>query len=110
MPGDELRGVSQENVPMARYTSWRAGGAAEHWYRPADLTDLSEFLHRLPSSEPVLWVGLGSNLLVRDGGLRGVVIATHSALGNLSWQQQNDSIIRIEAGVPCAQAARYCAR
>ena len=85
-------------------------GCADGWYRPADLADLSGFLRRLPLSESLLWVGLGSNLLVRDGGLRGVVIATHSALANMSWQHEDDCTVRVEAGVPCARAARFCAR
>ncbi len=75
-----LRGELRLREPMARHTSWRAGGAAERAYFPADLDDLAAFLRALPAEEMVHMTGLGSNLLVRDGGLRGTVIFTHWAL------------------------------
>ena len=103
-----LRGMFREQVAMAKHTSWRAGGGAQYWYRPADLADLSEFLRRWSTSEAILWIGLGSNLLVRDGGINGVVISTHSALGGIALQ--DDDKVRVEAGVPCAKVARFCAR
>ena len=70
----ELRGELKLNEPMSAHTSWRAGGPADRCYRPADLADLQQFLATLPDDEMVIWVGLGSNLLVRDGGIRGTVI------------------------------------
>ena len=63
-----LRGELRSGAPMARHVSWRAGGDAARLYAPADLDDLALFLRQLPPGEPVLFVGLGSNLLVRDGG------------------------------------------
>lgn len=104
----DLRGAFRQRVSMAKSTSWRTGGSARYWYRPADLADLRKFIHHLPAAEPMLWVGLGSNLLVRDGGIDGIVIATHSALGDISLEEKNT--VRVEAGVPCAQVARFCAR
>src|SRR6266699_802377 len=74
-----LRGQLRRDEPMARHVSWRAGGPADRFYIPADLDDLSAFLGQLPESEPLLFVGLGSNLLVRDGGWRGTVLLMHSA-------------------------------
>jgi UDP-N-acetylenolpyruvoylglucosamine reductase len=62
--------------PMSRHSSWHVGGPADCYFTPRDRDDLSAFLGDLPRDVPVYWVGLGSNLLVRDGGLRGVVIAT----------------------------------
>ena len=62
------------NESMKKYTSWRVGGEAERIYIPADLTDLAQFVRGLPEDEPVYMVGLGSNLLVRDGGMRGTVV------------------------------------
>ena len=70
-----IAGEVRHEEPMSLHTSWRVGGPAETLYRPADLDDLSTFLHELPGEVPVFWFGLGSNLLVRDGGLPGVVIA-----------------------------------
>ena len=66
-----LRGQLRRDEPMARHVSWRSGGRADRFYIPADLDDLSRFLAQLPETEPLLFVGLGSNLLVRDGGWRG---------------------------------------
>lgn len=100
-----LRGRLLEEEPMARHTSWRAGGPAERYYIPADIDDLVAFLARLPVDEPVYWVGLGSNLLVRDRGVRGTVIATSGALNGLSLLDPER--IRAEAGVASAKVARF---
>lgn len=93
--------------PMSRHTTWRVGGPADVFYKPADLEDLCGFLAGLQTDVNVVWLGLGSNLLVRDGGIRGVVIATHGALGRVD--DLGDGRIRVEAGVPCAKLARHCA-
>ncbi len=104
----ELRGRVRHQEPMARHTTWRVGGPAQCFFEPADLDDLMLFLRRLPEHEPLLWLGLGSNLLVRDGGLRGTVIATHPALQKLELIEPD--VIRAEAGVPCAKVARFAAQ
>jgi len=102
----KLRGQLLVAEPMSRHTSWRVGGPADHLYIPADPDDLAGFLKSLPSQEPVHWVGLGSNLLVRDGGVRGTVIMTSGALSNL--RVLREGIVRAEAGVPSAKVARFC--
>jgi UDP-N-acetylmuramate dehydrogenase len=94
------------DVPMAKHTSWHVGGPADLMFMPRDVTDLASFLRQLPLDVPVLWVGLGSNLLVRDGGIRGAVVVTHGALGAL--KRLGDTRIDVEAGVPCARIARQC--
>ncbi|RLK46856.1 UDP-N-acetylmuramate dehydrogenase [Alkalispirillum mobile] len=93
--------------PMARYTSWRAGGPAERLYRPAGRDDLVAFLQRLPEDEPLFWCGLGSNLLVREGGLRGTVILTQGGLDTLRVDGEQ---VYAEAGVACGRLSRYCIR
>jgi UDP-N-acetylmuramate dehydrogenase len=96
------------DVPMSRHSSWHAGGPADLLFTPRDALDLAAFLRQLPPTMPLLWVGLGSNLLVRDGGFRGAVILTHGALGalhRLSLQR-----LYVEAGVPCARIARQCVK
>jgi UDP-N-acetylmuramate dehydrogenase len=103
-----VHGVLLENEPMARHTTWRVGGPAARYYQPAGIDDLAQFLAQLPADEPLFWVGLGSNLLVRDGGIRGTVIATAGLLGGIA--QIGDITVRVEAGVPCAKVARFCAR
>lgn len=92
--------------PMARHTSWHVGGPADLFFRPQDVADLTAFLQSLQTGTAILWVGLGSNLLVRDGGVRGAVIETHGALSDL--ERLNDSEIWCEAGVPCAKLAKQC--
>ena len=104
----EFSGRVQYEVPMSKYTSWHAGGPADLYFVPRDVNDLAAFLRQLPAEVPVLWVGLGSNLLVRDGGIRGAVIATHGALGSLERKSAN--LVRCEAGVPCARLARQCVK
>ncbi|HEB58266.1 MAG TPA: UDP-N-acetylenolpyruvoylglucosamine reductase, partial [Gammaproteobacteria bacterium] len=76
----ELRGELRVDEPMARHTSWRTGGPVDRFYRPADAEDLCLFLSQLDSADEIFMLGLGSNLLVRDGGLRAVVIATSGCL------------------------------
>lgn len=92
---------------MAGHNSWRVGGRADRFYLPHDLQDLVNFLAQLPQGEPLFWLGLGSNLLVRDGGIRGTVICTLNRLKQLS--ELHGGVLRVEAGVPCAHVARYCA-
>jgi UDP-N-acetylmuramate dehydrogenase len=96
------------NEPMSRHTSWRVGGTADVFFRPRSRGDLIEFLHELDPSVSVYWVGLGSNLLVRDGGIRGVVICTAGTLEHL--RNLGNGFVEAEAGVPCTVLARQCAR
>lgn len=103
-----LRGTLRRNEPMARHVSWRAGGAAAHSYVPADLDDLCLFLSGLRHDEPVLFVGLGSNLLVRDGGYAGTVVLTHGALDVI--RREDDGLFYVEAGVSSPKLARFVAR
>ena len=95
------------NEPMSRHTSWRVGGPADSFYNPSSAEELGRILSSLPDDEPIFWVGLGSNLLVRDGGIRGTVIATHGCLGQI--EQLDDNHLRAESGVPCAKLAKRSA-
>ena len=103
-----LRGIMRNEELMARHTTWRVGGPAQRFYEPADSRDLVALLQTLPVDEPLFWLGMGSNLLVRDGGIRGTVIHTTNRLAGLERLEGNR--IRVEAGVPCAKVARFCAR
>jgi UDP-N-acetylmuramate dehydrogenase len=96
------------DVSMAKHTSWHVGGPADIFFTPRDTLDLASFLRQLPSEVAPLWIGLGSNLLVRDGGIRGAVISTHGALGSLERLSANR--IQAEAGVPCARIAKACVK
>ncbi|HHQ14396.1 MAG TPA: UDP-N-acetylmuramate dehydrogenase [Chromatiales bacterium] len=101
-------GELRRDEPMSKHTSWRVGGTADLYFRPASKAALVEFLTQLEPGTPVHWVGLGSNLLVRDGGIRGVVISTANALGGL--QRMGEQQVEAEAGVPCTVFARRCTR
>ena len=103
-----VSGELRENEPMSRHTSWRVGGPAELFFRPADLEDLSLFLGELAAETPVFWLGLGSNLLVRDGGIPGVVIAAAGIFKGLD--RVADLQVRAGASLPCTQLARQCVR
>lgn len=94
--------------PLSRHTSWHVGGPADIFFAPRDRADLLAFLKILPPEVPLLWLGLGSNLLVRDGGVRGVVISTRDAL--IALERRGERGVYAEAGVPCAKLARQCAR
>jgi UDP-N-acetylmuramate dehydrogenase len=101
-----LRGELLHDEPMSRHVSWRAGGVAQRVYQPADLSDLQTFLQQIPVDEPLMAVGLGSNLLVRDGGYRGTVLLMVGALTELRME---DGMIYVQAGVPGAKLARFAA-
>lgn len=95
-----------KNEPLARYTSWRVGGNADRVFIAESLSELQEFLHSLDHAEPIVFMGLGSNLLVRDGGVRGTVVVMHQALSDLRMDGQ---YIYAEAGVTCGKLARFSA-
>ncbi len=102
----ELRGQLRHDEAMGRHVSWRTGGTADRFYVPADLDDLGTFLHQLPPEEPLLFVGLGSNLLVRDGGFRGTALLMHAAKLR---PRMESGLIYAEAGVASQKVARFAA-
>jgi UDP-N-acetylmuramate dehydrogenase len=91
---------------MARHVSWRAGGVADRFFAPADTKALADVLRSLPVTEPILFVGLGSNLLVRDGGFRGTVVLLHSAK---KTARLDGELVFAEAGVASPKVARFAA-
>jgi UDP-N-acetylmuramate dehydrogenase len=91
---------------MGRHVTWRTGGSADRFYVPADLDDLAAFLRQLPPQEPLLFVGLGSNLLVRDGGWRGTAVLMHAASRR---PEMRERLIYAEAGVASPKVARFAA-
>ena len=103
---DPLQFTELRDEPMARHVSWRAGGSADRFYVPSGLADLSNFLKQLPPNEALLFVGLGSNLLVRDGGFRGTVILTHSAELR---PEMRDGRVYAQAGAAAPKVARFAA-
>lgn len=94
--------------PMSAHTSWRIGGRADVFYRPESVDDLAAFLARQDPEREIHWVGLGSNLLVRDGGIRGVVICTLDLPTRI--ERLDEKRVKAGAGVPCTVLARQCIR
>jgi UDP-N-acetylmuramate dehydrogenase len=101
-------GQVRENEPMSKHTSWRLGGPADIYYTPDSVDGLCRFLRELDTAVPVFWTGLGSNLLVRDGGIRGAVITPSRAMSKID--QRSATMVEAGAGVPCTQLGRQCAR
>ena len=84
-----MRGSLRGDVPLARYTWFRVGGPADILFVPADPTDLIEFLGGCPENIPISVIGVGSNLLVRDGGVRGVVIRLGRSFAKINIEDEN---------------------
>lgn len=104
----KVQGEIRYDEPMSRHTSWRVGGPAETFFVPASIDDLATFLAQLDTDVPLFWHGVGTNLLVRDGGLPGVVV---SATKMLRHMDRVDALrVTAGAGVPCTQLARQCIR
>lgn len=104
----DVQGELRVDEPMSRHTSWRVGGPAASYFMPASIEDLQQFFAELDDDVPVFWFGVGSNLLVRDGGIPGVVISASRLLRNLD--KIDHYVVRAGSGVPCTQLARQCIR
>ncbi len=105
-PSLDFRGQLRHNEPMSRHCSWRSGGSADLYFEPADVDDLGVFLSTLTETTDITWLGLGSNLLIRDGGLRGVVISVLNRLNEM--KRLADGCVYVECGVTDAKLARFC--
>lgn len=104
----ECQGTLLYNEPLAGYTTWRVGGPAAKLYKPAHSADLALFLSNLPEREPLLWLGLGSNSLIKDAGFSGTVVLTQGCLKEINLLDAQT--IKVDAGVSCASMARFSAR
>jgi len=103
-----FKGTLLFDEPMSKHTSWRIGGTADQFYTPTDIDDLVSFIRQLPDNENIVFLGLGSNLLVRDKGVRGTVISLKGSLSEI--ESLGDNCLRVGAGASCAKLARYCHR
>ncbi len=103
----DLKGKLKANALLSDITWFRVGGPAQLLFRPADEADLAYFLKQLPEDVPVTVIGLGSNLLVRDGGIPGVVIRLGRGFGEITIEEGH----RLRAGtaVPDVKVARAAA-
>ena len=108
-----LKNMTQEfeddcscNESMAKHTSWGIGGCADLFYSPKSREDLVSFLSSIDPNLPITWIGKGTNILVRDGGIRGVVISTKSFLKEI--EKTSKYLYKVEAGVACVELALFC--
>lgn len=104
----KVQGEIRYNEPMSRHTSWRVGGPAETFFIPANVEDLASFLAELDEDIPLFWHGVGSNLLVRDGGLHGVVVSATKMSKHI--ERVDEQRVKAGAGVACTALARQCIR
>jgi len=104
----DLAARVKRHEPMSKHTSWHVGGPADLFFSPQDVADVSSFLQGLDPETPVMWIGLGSNLLVRDGGIRGAVIETHGIFSELERRGENE--VWCGSGVACAKLAKQCVK
>ena len=102
-----LRGQVANNVSLAPYSWFRVGGPADLFFAPEDEEDLSQFLKALPSDIPILVLGLGSNLLVRDGGFRGAAIKLGKGFQSISMDGKQ--LVTAGAGAADVKVARLAA-
>ncbi|MEI8054887.1 MAG: UDP-N-acetylmuramate dehydrogenase [bacterium] len=101
----KLRGKLQQNHLLAEYTSWKIGGAAEYFYEPADLEDLSILLQSW-KQRPITVLGAATNVLIRDRGIKGLIVYLRNCLNELN--QINDFTLRVKAGVSLARLLQKC--
>ncbi len=104
-----FKGAFIQNEPMSKRTSWRCGGNAAYFFEPVSIQDLSIFLSSFKENKEIFWIGLGSNLLVRDEGFDGIIISTAKFLNKFDWEK-NLLEINVECGVSCAKIARETAK
>jgi UDP-N-acetylmuramate dehydrogenase len=106
LPFASLRGTFARRGSLARHTTWRVGGHADLLFMPAGRDDLAQFVRALPPAMPLTVLGLGSNTLVRDGGIRGAVALMHDPGAVLAVA---DGLIYADAGVASPKLARFAA-
>jgi UDP-N-acetylmuramate dehydrogenase len=104
-----IRGELRFDEPMSKHVSWRAGGKAKRFFKPADLADLQVFLPSVPLDEAIMFVGLGSNLLVRDGGFDGTIVLTTPVLSGIAMGDEPHTV-DAGAGVPSPHVAKFAAK
>ncbi len=96
------------NELLSRHTTWRVGGPAEYLCQPQTKETLIQALKQCEEGVPITWLGLGSNVLVRDGGLPGLTVLTHHALNDI--EQESETLVAVGAGTACPKAAKWTAK
>ena len=97
-----------KDEPMFKHTSWKVGGNVDLFFKPNKISILTRFLKDLDEDVEIYWVGLGSNLLVRDGGFKGVMICTLDL--PREFEELDNNRIKVSSGLPCAIFSKKCVR
>ena len=103
-----LEGSLVYDEPMSKHTTWRVGGNAQMYFVHKDKTSVVQLMCQLPGNVPVFWFGLGSNLLVRDKGIKGMVVCTIKGLAEI--KRVDAKLVYAQAGVTSSKVAKFCAR
>lgn len=98
------------NIPLAKYTTYKVGGPAKIYFKPENLQQLTSFLQNLSEEEEIFWLGLGSNVLIRDGGIDGAVIHVHNILNTIETLEYNNRglLVKVGVGVSCVKLSKFC--
>lgn len=105
-----MRDISKSSVVLAKYTTYKVGGTAKLYFKPKNVSELVAFIKQLPKEEKLFWLGLGSNVLIRDGGIDAAVIHIHNVLNTIEIIEKNNKgiLIKVGAGLSCAKLAKFC--
>jgi UDP-N-acetylmuramate dehydrogenase len=95
------------NVDLKNFNSWKVGGKAEHFLICDNKDTLSSYMKTRKIKPPITFIGLGSNLLIRDGGVKGTVVIMHGGLGIITREKE---LIYVEAGVSCSKLSKFAAK
>ena len=103
----KIRGNLKENISLKNYNTWKLGGKAEYLFEPYDVEDLKVFLSLL-NDEKITFIGNGSNVLIRDNGIKGFVVCLKKSLNN--YYLNNNKQFVFEAGLSCMKIAQITAK
>ncbi|MBF0264779.1 MAG: UDP-N-acetylmuramate dehydrogenase [Gammaproteobacteria bacterium] len=108
---EHIKGELLSNELLSKHTTWKVGGPATLYFKPESKMDLQQFLITLNDSQPILWLGLGSNILFPDNGFNGVVINAVGQLKTIAYEQisENNTKVTVEVGVTCSKFSREMA-
>lgn len=101
-----IRGTYTENFDLARLMWFKVGGPAEVVFEPADIDDLRHFLAERPDDVPIMTIGIGSNILIRDGGVPGVVIRLGKTFSDITIEEETVSAGAAAPAITVARAAQ----
>lgn len=101
------KNIVYQNVELKNFNSWKVGGKAENFLICDDINKLVSFIKTKKIKFPITYIGLGSNLLIRDGGVKGTIVVMHGGLNKIN---RDKNFIYAEAGVSCSKLSKFAAK